>query len=190
MQFFAKNRNNGPVSSYVWLQSFENGCCFQGLGFSLNNGLFEDQNKRNGHPHKLSLVSILCVCVCASFLFGFPLVILVYQWQLPTCWESTLVWLQQNHSCSNSWSDDTLQVCPTMDLPTTTICACSSSIPSIMAVALMARSSYQMVLRTWSPHKHFQVLSEFMLHIGHCTSDTRYDQLYTYHGIILLVALS
>ncbi len=91
---------------------------------------------------------------------------------------------------SNSWSDDTLQVCPTMDLPTTTICACSSSIPSIMAVALMARSSYQMVLRTWSPHKHFQVLSEFMLHIGHCTSDTRYDQLYTYHGIILLVALS
>jgi hypothetical protein len=96
--FFAKNRNNGPVSSYVWLQSFENGCCFQGLGFSLNNGLFEDQNERNGHPHKLSLVSILCVCVCVSFLFGFPLVILVYQWQLPTCWESTLVWLQQNHS--------------------------------------------------------------------------------------------
>jgi hypothetical protein len=62
--FFAKNRNNGPVSSYVWLQSFENGCCFQGLGFSLNNGLFEDQNKRNGHPHKLSLVSILCVYMC------------------------------------------------------------------------------------------------------------------------------
>lgn len=91
---------------------------------------------------------------------------------------------------SKSWSEDTLQVCPTMDLPTTTMCACSSSIRSIIAVALMARSSYQMVLRRWSPHNHFQVLSEFMLHIGHCTSDTRYDQLYTYHGIILLVALS
>jgi hypothetical protein len=89
---------------------------------------------------------------------------------------------------SKSWFEDTLQVCPTMDLPTTTMCACSSS--SIMAVALMARSSYQMVLRRWSPHKHFQFLSEFMLHIGRCTSDTRYDQLYTYHGIILFFALS
>ncbi len=78
---------------------------------------------------------------------------------------------------SKSWSEDTLQVCPTMDLLTTTMWACSSSSSSsIMAVALMARSSYQMVLRRWSPHKHFQVPSEFMLHIGHCTSDTRYDQ--------------
>lgn len=94
---------------------------------------------------------------------------------------------------SKSWSEDTLQVCPTMDLPTTTMCACSSSSSSIMAVVLMARSSYQMVLRRWSPssqalpspewihvtywslHKSYQVWSTIYIpwHHSFCCSELK-----------------